>query len=366
MIAGGGTGGHVVPGLAVAAELKARGHEVVFFGTKAGIEAKLVPAAGYRIEWIEAGGVNRVDWRTLAQSAWRAPRGVARAWGRLGRIQPAAMFSLGGYVAAPVMAAAALRGVPLVILEPNAMPGLANRIAGRRARRVLLGMAEAAAWFPEGRSEVSGVPVREAFFSIRPKRPGEVFRVLILGGSQGSRTLNRAFRESWPLFRAQRGRYRIVHQCGSAEAAELARDFEGSGVDGQVVPFIGDVPGAFAEADLVVSRAGASAVAELAAAGKPSVLAPYPFSADDHQRKNAEAFVRAGAAVLAPDAELSGERLFREIERAAGDPQGLERMGAAARRLARPGAARRAAEVLEEIAGEGCGTVDTALRSRNN
>lgn len=356
----------MVPGLAVAAELRSRGHEVVFFGTKTGLEAKLVPAAGYRIEWIEAGGVNRVDWRTLVQTAWRLPKGAVRAWSLLGRIRPAAVFSLGGYVAAPVMAAALVRRAPLVAMEPNAMPGLANRIVGRWIRRALLGLPEAAAWFPRGRSEVTGVPVRDAFFAIRPKPPGEVFSVLITGGSQGSRTLNRAFRESWPLFRPAAGRFRIVHQCGPAAAAELSRDFAATGLSGEVSPFLADIPAAFAEADLIVGRSGASAVAEIAAAGKPAVLVPFPFAADDHQRRNAESLVNAGAAVLVPDAEMSGERLFQEISRAASDRERLEKMGVCARSMARPGAAARAADVLEAIAGRRQETVDTAAQSRNN
>jgi UDP-N-acetylglucosamine--N-acetylmuramyl-(pentapeptide) pyrophosphoryl-undecaprenol N-acetylglucosamine transferase len=198
------------------------------------------------------------------------------------------------------------------------------------------------------------LPVREEFFAIPPKPRGEKFTVLITGGSQGSHTLNQAARQSWPLFRAAGLPVRIVHQSGQqggpAACDELRAAFAETGLDGEVLPFIADMPAAFAQADLVVCRSGAGAVAELAAAGKPSILSPFPFAADQHQLRNAEAFVRAGAARLVQDREMTGERLFETVAKLAADPGVLERMGNAARRMAHPGAARRAAEVLEEVA----------------
>jgi UDP-N-acetylglucosamine--N-acetylmuramyl-(pentapeptide) pyrophosphoryl-undecaprenol N-acetylglucosamine transferase len=191
--------------------------------------------------------------------------------------------------------------------------------------------------------------VREEFFHIPARPRGPVLQVLITGGSQGSHTLNQAARACWPLIRKTGFAIRLVHQTGAREFEELRAAFRESGVEGEIVPFITDMPVAFGAADLVVCRSGAGAVSELAAAGKPSILAPFPFAADDHQTRNAEAMERAGAARLIRDAELTGERLFAAIAEA-GEAQPLEKMAQAARQLAKPGAARRAAEILEEVA----------------
>jgi UDP-N-acetylglucosamine--N-acetylmuramyl-(pentapeptide) pyrophosphoryl-undecaprenol N-acetylglucosamine transferase len=246
--------------------------------------------------------------------------------------------------------AALLRQVPVVVMEPNAVPGFTNRRIAMYVRRALISFPETARYFPYGRTEVTGLPVREEFFRIPPKPRGDKFTVLITGGSQGSRTLNQAGRQSWPLFGAATLPVRIIHQTGPKGFEELCADFAATGLEGEVLPFIADMPAAFAQADLVVCRSGAGAVAELAAAGKPAILCPFPFAADQHQLRNAEAFVRAGAARLVGDREMTGEKLFETVAQLAADPAGLARMGAAARGLAHPGAARRAAEVLEEVA----------------
>ena len=348
-MAGGGTGGHVIPSLAVARELSARGHEVIFAGTREGLEARLVPAAGFAIEWIETGAWQRVSWLRRARTLWQIPASLLRSIRLLDRTRAAAVFSLGGYVAAPVVAAALVRGVPVVAMEPNAMPGLVNRLTGRWVTKALVGFEETRAWFPNGRAEVTGVPVRAEFFSLPAKAPGERMTTLITGGSRGSRTLNRAFAASWPLFGKEGVNVRFHHQCGDADRDELARSFAGTGLPGSVDAFIADMPAAFAEADLVVCRSGANAVAELAAAGKPSILVPFPFAADDHQKKNAEVLVRAGAARLVEDRQMDGARLFSEVMGLLRDRAALARMGEAARRLAHPGAATRAASVLEEL-----------------
>jgi UDP-N-acetylglucosamine--N-acetylmuramyl-(pentapeptide) pyrophosphoryl-undecaprenol N-acetylglucosamine transferase len=245
--------------------------------------------------------------------------------------------------------AALLRRKPVVVMEPNAMPGFTNRVIGRFVARALVSFPESAAYFPQGKTEITGLPVREEFFRIPARARGEVLRILITGGSQGSRSLNRAARQSWPLFRSAGFPVSIVHQCGPREWEEMRAAFAGSGLAGEIVPFITDMPGAFAAADLVVCRSGAGAVSELAAAGKPSLLAPFPFAADDHQTRNAEAMERVGAARVIRDAELDGERLFAAIGELSA-PAALERMAQAARQLAKPGAARRAAEILEEVA----------------
>ncbi|MCS7315797.1 MAG: undecaprenyldiphospho-muramoylpentapeptide beta-N-acetylglucosaminyltransferase [Bryobacterales bacterium] len=351
VMAAGGTGGHVMPALAVARELRRSGHEAVFIGTLRGLEARLVPTAGFRIEWIRMGGWQRVGLARRMRTAGEFPLSTLRCWRLLGRLRAAAVLSLGSYVAAPVCLAAFLRGVPVVVLEPNATPGLTNRWAGRRAARVLVNFEQTAAFFDRARVDVVGVPVREEFFQVPPKVPGEWFELLVTGGSQGSRTLNRAARESWPLFVGARTRVRMVLQTGPAEFPELALEFERSGMPGRVTPFLEDMPRAFAEADLVVCRAGAGALAELAAAGKPAILVPFPYAADQHQLRNAEALARAGAARLVEDRQMNGHRLFEEVCGLAARPQELEAMARAVRRFARPDAARRVAAALLEVAG---------------
>jgi UDP-N-acetylglucosamine--N-acetylmuramyl-(pentapeptide) pyrophosphoryl-undecaprenol N-acetylglucosamine transferase len=346
---GGGTGGHVFPALAVARVLRASGHRVLFVGTEDGMESRLVPEAGFDIEFVKSGGLNRVGLARQLRTGAQLPFGVAAAWRLLKRFRADAAFSMGGYVAGPVMLAAAAAGIPLVIMEPNSVPGFANRRIARRVYRALLGFENARRWFPPDRVEVTGLPVRPEFFALE-RKPREMFTVLVTGGSRGARTLNRASRESWPLFRASQIPVRILHQTGEAEHAALAREFAGAGVAGEVASFIKDMAAAFAEADVVVGRAGAGGVSEIAAAGMASLLIPLPFAADDHQKKNAQALVDAGAARMILDADLTGERLFREVEELRANPETLAAMRQRVRRFARPGAAERAAAVLEEAA----------------
>lgn len=348
VMAGGGTGGHVIPALAVAGELKRRGHTPVFFGTRKGYEAKLVPAAGFAMEFIDIGGLNRVGPMQILRTMWQLPASTLRCWMWMGKHRPGAVFSMGGYVAGPVVIAALLRGIPLVAMEPNAVPGLTNRKAARWTAAALINFEETARYFPDGRAVIAGVPVRPEFFERGrwPREAGRPFTVLITGGSQGSRTLNLAGRDSWAFFERAGVPVRIIHQAGRSKV-------EGFGNPPrfvQLTEFIQDMPAAVGDADLVVARAGASTVSELAAAGKPAILVPYPFAADDHQRRNAEAMVRAGAARMVDDQEMTGQRLFDEVSRLMQESGELGVMAAAARGMAKPGAAARAADVLEKVA----------------
>ncbi len=346
---GGGTGGHVFPALAVARVLRERGHQLLFIGTQEGMESRLVPEDGFEMAFVRSGGLNRVGLRKQMRTAFQLPGGVAAAWGVLKRFRPDAVFSTGGFVAGPVSLAAIFSKVPLIVLEPNAVPGFANRRVARRVHKALLGFPSTAAWFPPSKSEVIGYPVRPEFFSLQPGQ-NRVFTVLITGGSRGARSLNRASRESWPLFKGYNASVRIIHQTGMAEHESLAREFQTSGVNGEVVPFIRNMAEAFAGADLVVGRAGAGAVSEIAAAGMSSVLVPLPFAADDHQRRNAEMLVNAGAARMLLDSELNGARLFDVVEKLRHDGDELQRMRDRVRQFAKPGAAERAATVLEDTA----------------
>src|ERR1035438_8380785 len=265
LMAGGGTGGHVIPGLAVARELRTRGHRVSFVGTEFGMEAQLVPAAGFDLQKIQIGGLNRVGVRQTIITLGRLPLATVSS-DRCVRAA-AAVFSMGGYVAGTPVLAAILRRVPVVVMEPNAVPGFTNRSISRLVARALVSFPETAVFFPRGRTEVTGLPVREEFFQIQPKPRGPVLHLLITGGSQGSRTLNHAALQSWPLFLKAGLAIRITHQTGASGFAEIRDAFALSGIEGEIVPFISDMPAAFADADLVVFRAGAGAVSELAAAG---------------------------------------------------------------------------------------------------
>jgi UDP-N-acetylglucosamine--N-acetylmuramyl-(pentapeptide) pyrophosphoryl-undecaprenol N-acetylglucosamine transferase len=348
LMAGGGTGGHVIPALAVARELRQRGHSVTFVGTERGLEAKLVPAEGFELKRIDIGGLNRVGLRQKIATLVRLPLTTAGC-GKFVR-DAAAVFSMGGYVAGPPVMAALLRRVPVIVMEPNAVPGFTNRVIGRFVSRALISFPETAARFPKGKTEMTGLPVREEFFQIAPRPRSEVLNVLITGGSQGSATLNRAARESWAVLRKADFPISIRHQTGQKTFEAVRDEFARSGISGEIVPFIANMPAAFCEADLVVCRSGAGAVSELAAAGKPSILVPFPFAADDHQTRNAEAMQRGGASRLIRDAELNGETLAAAITELARGSGTLEKMGDAARKFARPGAAKRAADILEEVA----------------
>jgi UDP-N-acetylglucosamine--N-acetylmuramyl-(pentapeptide) pyrophosphoryl-undecaprenol N-acetylglucosamine transferase len=367
-MAGGGSGGHVVPALAVARELRSRGHGSVFVGVRRGMEAKLVPAENFPMEWIETGALKRVGWRQTLATLFGLPAGVWQAARILDRVRPSAVFSTGGYVAAPVLLAALWKRIPVAMMEPNAVPGFTHRHLAQYAARALVSFEETARWFPKGRAEVTGLPVREEFFSVPAKPPGVAPTVLITGGSQGSRTLNRAAEQSWPLW--ERDAVRLIHQTGAGMYDELVPRFRASGVAGEISPFIADMPRAFAQADIVVSRAGMGAVSEIAAAGKPSILVPFPGASDDHQLHNAQAMQRAGCARLLLDQEMTGARLVEEVSRMVSDQAALEKMGAAARAFAKPRAARRAAEILEDLASGKPASlavgIDRRPESRNN
>ena len=310
-MAGGGTGGHVIPAIAVAREVVREGHEVLFVGTERGVEGRLVPAAGFRLEIIRVGGLKNLGITTRIASVWQL---VAETLGQLKKFaewKPAAVFSMGGYVAGPPVLAALMKGVPVVVMEPNAVPGATNRWISRWVRRALIAFEETRRYFPQGRTELTGLPVREEFFAIAPKPAGSEFTVLITGGSQGSQRLNDAARSSWPLFLKSGLPVRLIHQTGLAMHEELETGFAHTGLAGEVSAFITDMPAAFAQADLIVCRAGAGAVSELAAAGKPSLLIPFPFAADDHQLKNAEAFERAGGGRTVARSGLDGRTVLR-------------------------------------------------------
>lgn len=352
IVAGGGTGGHLFPGLAVAEAAVAQGAQsILFVGSSSGIEARVIPQTRFPFRAIPIHGLRGRGWRGLAQLAWQLPNGVARAWRIIGEFRAQVVLGVGGYASFPVVAAAWLRGVPSVLLEQNARPGWANRVLGRLARRVCTTFAESNRYFPPDRVVVTGNPVRSFAATTVAEKQG--FTVMTFGGSQGAHRINEAFYEAAPALQAAIPGLRIIHQTGAADCERLQKRYREIGIAAEVEPFIDDMGAAYRRADLVVCRAGATTVAELTTLGKAAILVPYPFAADDHQRANASVLAERDAGILILDRELSGERLAGAIIELAKDQAKLSAMGAAARGLAVPDSAARVVDVCCEVVAEG-------------
>jgi UDP-N-acetylglucosamine--N-acetylmuramyl-(pentapeptide) pyrophosphoryl-undecaprenol N-acetylglucosamine transferase len=353
LIAGGGTGGHVFPAVAVAEGLASLADvEVVFCGTDRGIEARVIPARGWRLERLvvepmKGGGVTRA-----ARGAFVAARATLHAFTLVRRIRPRAVLSVGGYASGPATLAAALLGVPVAILEPNSVPGLANRLLASIARRAYVAWDEAAWAFWSAAIRPFGVPLR-AGFTPRPYAARDVPRLLVMGGSQGASVLNERLPGAIGAALARGGVHAVdvLHQAGAGRDAPVRDAYTAAGVAGvTVVPFIDDVVQAIVDADLVIARAGAGTLAEIAAIGRPSLLVPFPHAADDHQAKNAEALERAGAAVCLRQEGATVERLATEIARLLGDRNRRIAMARAAASRGRPNAAHQVAADLLALA----------------
>ena len=356
LIAGGGTGGHVFPALALARELARRRPDepVVFVGTRAGLEADLVPKAGYPLEFVRARGiVGKGLAARLAGLASLAPA-FLDSWGILSRRRPRAVVGVGGYASGPVVATAWLRRVPTIVHESNAVPGLTNRLLARVVTRVAVGSPAGAGALPG--AVVTGNPVREAFFripSLVGRAKGRVFRLLVVGGSQGAQILNRLVPDAVATIASRGIALEVVHQAGKTrrglghDADDLRARYAALGIPpGGVREFLDDIPSEYAAADLVVARSGAMTAAEIAAAGRPALLIPFAGATHGHQEANARALERAGAALVVTEAEATVPRLADEIATLLGDPLRLLAMGEAGRRAAVPDAASRLADLV--------------------
>ncbi|MGH9783049.1 MAG: undecaprenyldiphospho-muramoylpentapeptide beta-N-acetylglucosaminyltransferase [Terriglobia bacterium] len=355
LLAAGGTGGHVIPALVIAREFCCRHPEnsVLFVGTPRGIENRLVPEAGFSLELLQVGLLQGQSAATRVKTLLELPRAVWQADRILERFQPHVVLGVGGYAAGPVMLAAAWAGIPLAVLEPNAYPGLTNRWIAPYVSRAFIGFPEAASFFPPNKATEAGIPVRQEFFRVRPKPHQPPFTVLVFGGSQGARSLNRAVAEALPELDQWSESLLLLHQTGQTEYNAMREAYAKHRVRAEVFPFIppSGMPEAFARADLVVCRAGASTVAELAAAGRAAILVPYPAAANRHQLRNAESLAARGAARMILDGELNGKRLAGVIWELLGEPAKLERMEEAMRRAAHPDAAERIVEEVERMSG---------------
>jgi UDP-N-acetylglucosamine--N-acetylmuramyl-(pentapeptide) pyrophosphoryl-undecaprenol N-acetylglucosamine transferase len=365
ILAGGGTGGHVIPALAIANQLKkSYGAEVLFIGTARGIENRLVPAAGYPLQLVRVGALKNVSLVTRLKTAFDLPRAVWDAARMLNQFAPDVVIGVGGYASGPAMLAALVKHIPTLAFEPNVVPGFANRMVARFVSAAAVHFQETAKYFRH--AEVTGVPVRQAFFEIAVlgtnQKRDEVPTLLVFGGSQGAHAINEAMIRCLPVLRQEAPGIHIIHQTGERDYNDALAAYRGlqdmagapaASFTFEVFKFIEDMPAAFARADLVVCRSGASTVAEIAAAGKPAVFVPFPRAADDHQRVNAEALARAGAAVVVEESRLEGVWLAETIAALLQDAPRLQKMSAAARSLAHPNAAGDIAAMAARVAGIG-------------
>jgi len=357
LMAAGGTGGHIFPALAVAEELVARAGEngreeairsIVFVGTNRGLESRLIPAAGYELRTVAAAGLKGIGgWKRITNLSV-LPRSAYEAAKVLRSFRPAVVVGVGGYLAGPVMLEAALANIPTLLIEPNAVPGFTNRVLASVVRAAAVGFAATAGFYGQ-KARVTGHAVRKVFYDIPSKAHAAPFTVLIIGGSQGSRAINECVVKSLEILSSENWKLNVVHQTGERDYNVVRDAYRERNVNAEVFAFIEDMPGAFARADLVVSRAGATTVAELAAAGKAAVLIPFPGATDQHQLENARVLERAGAACLIEQSALTPERLAAQMRELFGLPSRLFQMEERAKGLARPGAAKQIADWVVEL-----------------
>ena len=353
MIAGGGTGGHLFPGIALAQELVTRHpkNDVVFVGTNRGLESRIVPAAGYKLEVIGARGVKGVGPLRLLRALFALPVSFIKSWFLLRRYQPDVVVGVGGYSSGPVVLAAWMQGVPTAVQEQNALPGLTNRVLGKVAQVVFIAFDEARAFFPAQKVQLTGNPIRRQLLDnyLRSRLAHERFSVLIFGGSQGSQAINERMIEALDYLGDIKDQLHFVHQPGNSDLPRVRAAYMAKGFSAEVLDFIEDMSGAYAKVELVVCRAGATTLAELTVCKKAAILIPFPYATDNHQEVNARAMVEGGAAVMVRESELSGQKLAEQIRFLKEHPELLGNMERRAGLLGRPEAAKELADVCVQL-----------------
>ena len=352
LIAGGGTGGHVFPAMAIAREWLSRGseREVVLVGTTRGIEMKLVPQAGLPLETLRVGGLKGKGGSTLLKNLFKLAPAMLDAARVFKKHKPIAAFGVGGYAAGPMLLTTWMRGISNVIFEPNAEPGFTNKSLARISTRIATGYEiSARTW--GAKAVVTGCPVRPEFLTIAQRSPQKPLRVLITGGSQGALPVNRAFVDAMDFLVIRKNEVNIVHQTGERDYDAVRTAYARHEILAEVVPFLDNMPERFAWADIIVCRAGAITAAEVAAAGRAAIFIPFGRATDSHQLRNAQEMARQGAGCVIAEKELTGERLSKEISALLDSPQQIERMSLAARKLSWPNATRDIVNLIEEAAG---------------
>jgi UDP-N-acetylglucosamine--N-acetylmuramyl-(pentapeptide) pyrophosphoryl-undecaprenol N-acetylglucosamine transferase len=354
LLAGGGTGGHLFPAIALAEQLRSEDprSEVLFVGTERGLEARMLPELGWQLETIEMSGWAGLGWSARFKVLGKLARSFGQSRRILGRFNPDVVVGVGGYASVPVLLAAKTMGIPYLIHEQNAWPGLANRLLGRWAKRVCLSFSEADRAFHRSATVLTGNPVRAAMERC-PGIPDDSTSLLVFGGSQGAQAINRAVVAALPYLDEWRDMLTIVHQTGQKDFEATVNGYRENGwPKADVQPFINDMAGAYARATLVICRAGATTLAELTACGRPAILVPYPHAAAGHQSGNARAMAIKGAAMMMEESDLTPERLAKLVDGLLRDRSSLLSMAAAAKQVARHGAAARLLKecraVLEE------------------
>ncbi len=348
VIAGGGTGGHVFPGLALAEEMRRRrpGRPVHWIGTVGGVEERLVPESGIPLTLLPLAGVARRGLLRGLSAGWLAAAATLRLVVRFARVRPALTIGVGGFASGPAVLAALLLGVPTLLLEQNAIPGRTNRALSLFTGAVAVSFAGSEAYL-KGRSVLTGNPVRRSIAELAPRTRGPLRTLLSFGGSRGARALNEAWIGALPRLGGLGIAFTL--QTGDHDRERVAAAAAGCGASARVEAFLDDLPERLAAADLVVARAGATTVAELTAGGVPSILVPYPYAADDHQRANARALSAAGAALVIDPDELTADRLAGAVRSLAEDPARLTKMGRSAAALGRPEAAALVADLADRL-----------------
>ncbi len=343
MIAGGGTGGHLFPGIALAEEFlrKDGNHRILFVGTKKGLEARILAKMGFDLQTIDVAGVKGKGAVRMVKALLRIPKSLVQSCRIIRRFAPDLVIGVGGYASGPAVMAAHWMGIKTALAEQNALPGLTNRILGRFVDRVFLSFPETGTWFRKEKVIVTGNPIRSRFFEGErspSRRPG-LFTLLVFGGSQGAHAINRAVVAALDHLESIRDRLRIIHQTGEKDLEDIRTAYHSRGMNAEVQPFIMDMASAYASADLVVCRAGATSIAEITAMGKAAVLIPFPHAVEDHQTRNAEVLVRAGAAELIPESRLSGRLLAETVRTYSEHPERLRHMEERSAGLGKAGAA---------------------------
>ncbi|MBW1730345.1 MAG: undecaprenyldiphospho-muramoylpentapeptide beta-N-acetylglucosaminyltransferase [Deltaproteobacteria bacterium] len=353
IVAGGGTGGHLFPAIAVVKEIERRFNQskVLFIIGRAGRGQDILSRQGYQVARVDVEGLKGRGWKIMASVLFRLPKSVMQSIGHVRRFSPHVIFGVGGYSAGPVCLAGWLLGVPTAIHEQNALPGLTNRMLARFVDRVFISFDKTRDLLAGPEPIVTGTPIRPELLEARTRgeeKDGR-FTILVMGGSQGAKAINQAFVEALSELTSRGKDPRVIHQTGELDYERTRADYETRGLKGEVIPFIEDMADAYGRADLVVCRAGASTLFELAALGKPAILIPYPFAANQHQDVNAQALVETGGADMLRQSELTGQRLAMLIEGAMEDRALLEKKGQAVMKLAKVDAAKVIVDRLMEL-----------------
>jgi UDP-N-acetylglucosamine--N-acetylmuramyl-(pentapeptide) pyrophosphoryl-undecaprenol N-acetylglucosamine transferase len=348
IIAGGGTGGHLFPGIAIAEEFLGRDQtsSILFIGTKRGLEKRVLGQMGFNLHTLDVEGIKGRGIAKALAAILKIPRSLVESYRLIRTFCPDIVIGVGGYASGPAVMTARLMGIKTAIAEQNALPGITNRILGRIVDRIFLSFPETKKWFPEKNIIASGNPVRAAFLTgIREadKRAGK-FTLLVFGGSQGAHSINLAVLDSLPSLDKIKDKLKVIHQTGSADLDSITLHYQCHGIEAEVFPFIMDMAQAFRSADLLICRAGATSIAEITASGKSSILIPFPYAVNDHQTKNAEALVRAGAAVMISEKDISGNILAETVEKFYHHPELLREMEAKSASL---GNVRAAADIVD-------------------